>query len=122
MSFGDDHAAGIPPDVDDDAEIVVGVVLRVATAFLVTFRYALAPQGSLLIVNPVTLIEVFLHLLIFQFDGNSHSWWSEGRILGDARLDFRSSYWACIHVVGEVFIKIIRVVVVKIDSLQRMII
>ena len=63
------------------------------------------------------LIEIFL-----QLDGNRHTWWSEGRFLGDTSLDFRRGYWACIHVVGDVLVIIIRVVVIKIDLLQRIII
>jgi hypothetical protein len=39
----DDQAAGILPDVDDVAEIAVGVVIVVALLFLMAFYYTLAP-------------------------------------------------------------------------------
>ena len=47
---------GIPPDVDDVAEIAVGVVVGVAMLFLMAFCYMLASQGSLLVGNPAALL------------------------------------------------------------------
>ena len=47
---------GIPPDVDDVAEITIGVVVRIAAALFMTFCYMLAPQSSILIANLATLI------------------------------------------------------------------
>jgi len=64
MSLRDDHATGIPSDVDDVAEVAVGVVVRVALAFLATLCNTLESRSSLLIANSKTLIEIFLHLLV----------------------------------------------------------
>jgi hypothetical protein len=64
LSLRDDHATGILSDVDDVVEVAVGVVVRVALAFLATLCNMLASQSSLLIANSKTLIEIFLHLLV----------------------------------------------------------
>ena len=40
----------------------------------------------------------------------------------DGGLDLRHYYWACVHVVEEVLVEIIKVEVVKVNSIQRIII
>ena len=69
-------AVGIPPDVDDIAEIFIGVVVVVSLLFLKAFGYTLVSQGSLLVANLAALVEIFHHKLVFQLDGDRHSWWS----------------------------------------------
>jgi hypothetical protein len=36
----------------------------------------LAPERPLLIADAAALVEVFRHRLVFQLDGDYHSWWS----------------------------------------------
>ena len=76
LSFGDDHTAGVPPNVNDIVEVIVGVVIVVALLLLMASSYALASQGSLLVANSMTLVEIVHHKLVFQLDGDRHSWWS----------------------------------------------
>jgi hypothetical protein len=76
LSSGDDHIAGIAPNIDDLAKIAVGVVVVVALLFLMVISYALASPGSLLVANTAAFILIFHHRLVFQLDGNRHRWWS----------------------------------------------
>ena len=76
LSSGDDHIAGIVPNVDYIAEVGIGVIIVLTLLFLATIGYTLALQGLLLVANAAALIEVFHHRLIFQLDGNHYRWWS----------------------------------------------
>jgi len=89
--------------------------------FLVTHIHAFATQSPFLIKDPAALVEIHLILLIFQLDGNRHARWSKGRIMVEADLDCRCRYWALIHVVGEVLVKVIRIVIAEDDAFQGVI-
>ena len=76
LSSGDDHIAGIAPNVNHIAEVTFGVVVVVTLLFLATVGNTLASQSSLLVADTAALIEIFHHRLVFQLDGDRHRWWS----------------------------------------------
>ena len=62
------------------------------------------------------LVEVFFWMLLFQLHSDCHCWRRRRRILLDSSLglcDCGSSF----HVIGKVLVEIIRVVVVKVETL-----
>ena len=62
-------------NVDHIAEIVVGVVVVVASVFLVTIGNMMAPERPLLVADMAALVEIFRHRLIFQLNNNHYRWW-----------------------------------------------
>lgn len=68
MSLGDDDVASIRADVDDVAEVIVGVVVHFYSLVLMALYYAMMAYGTLLIAHPVALS---LDVIVFIFRHNS---------------------------------------------------
>jgi hypothetical protein len=117
--LGDDHTLCVMTDVNNFAEVAVGVVERVAVVLVTVFCCALVPESSLLIADPTVLVEIQFLLLVFMFDGDCLAWLSRRSIMTDGGLDFCHHYQASIHVVGEVLVEFVYVVVTEADSLEE---
>ena len=73
MAFGDDDSACISPDVDDVAEVIVGVVVRLSIVFLDVFKDALAAFSAPLVANPSPILLVAI-VFFFHLDGDLETW------------------------------------------------
>ena len=69
LLHGDDHGTGVSANVDDIAEITVGVV-EVVAKLLMTLCCKAAPDASLLTVYFLQFV-----LFIIQVHGDCDSWW-----------------------------------------------
>ena len=69
----DDHALCITANVDDVAELTVGVVERVAVTLMTVFGRTLTPKSSLLIVDSAALVEIDFLLFILKLDGDCNT-------------------------------------------------
>ena len=110
LLFVDDHIPCVVADVDDTAEVAVGVVVRVAATLLMTFCYTLAPQSPLLICGSCYAHRgpeppPLARLPIWRY-GNRHAWWSEGRIMVDAGLDLCCCEDVLVEIVGVVVVEV----------------
>jgi hypothetical protein len=60
-------------------------------------------------------------MLLFQLDSNCHCWRGCRWILLDSRLGFCDRGGSSFHVVGKILVKVIRIVVVEIETLRGII-
>ena len=64
------------PNVNQVAEIAVGVVIVVALLLLLMIGNTLVPELPFLIEHMSALVEILHHRLIYQLDDHCHVWWS----------------------------------------------
>jgi len=119
LPLGDDDGAGISPDVDDIAQVVVGVVVGLSGVLLDALVNALAAFGALLVAGPAPFLLVVI-VFSFHLDGDLDAWrramrfaLEVGCYLSCSRLDL---------VIGEVLFEVGGVVVVQVDSFHRVVI
>jgi len=62
-------------------------------------------------------VEIFCWMLLTQLDGDGHRRWRSGWILLGSSLGFSDCGRSSFHVVGKVLIEIMRIVVVKVETL-----
>ena len=71
--LGDDDGAGVSPNVDDIAEVIVGVVVRLSIVLLDVFKDALAAFSAPLVANPSPILLVAI-VFFFHLDGDLETW------------------------------------------------
>ena len=109
------------PNVDHIAEIVVSVVVVVASVFLVTIGNMMAPERPLLVADMAALVEIFCCMLLFQLDSDCYCWRRCRQVLFGSSLGFGDRGGSSFHVVGKVLVEVIRIVVIEIETLHGVI-
>jgi hypothetical protein len=80
---------------------------------------ALAPERPFLVKQATMLVEIFCWMLFFQLHGDCHRWRRYRRILLGSSLGFCDYGRSSFHVVGKVLVKIIRIVVIEVETMLR---
>ena len=101
MSLGEDHIACVAADIDNIAEINIGVVERIIVMLMTIISFALMSESSHLIADPAVLVEIHFLLLVLNFDGDCYAWRSGRRIMADSGFHFCCHYWTGINAVGR---------------------
>jgi len=73
MSLGEDHIACVAADIDNIAEINIGVVERIIMTLMTIISFALMSESSHLIADPTVLVEIHFLLLVLNFDGDCYA-------------------------------------------------
>jgi len=89
--------------------------------FLLAVGEALAPERPFLVKQATTLVEILYYVLLFQLDSNYYCWRRCRQILLGSSLVFCDRGGSSFHFVGKILVKVIRIVVVEIETLRGVI-
>jgi len=118
LSPSDDDVACVMTNVDHVVEVAVGVVVIVTMLFLLAVGETLTPKSPLLVKQVTTLVKIFCWVLLFQLHSDLHCWMRCRRILLGCILGFYDCGRNSFHVVGKILVKIIRIVVIEVETLR----
>ena len=106
------------PNVDHTAEVAIGVVVVIALLFLLAVGEALASECPLLVKQATAFIKIFCWVLLFQLHSDCYCWRRCRQVLLGSGLGFCDCGGSSFYVVGKILIKVIRIVVVEVDTLR----